>query len=239
MALTTLFALLRLRLRIAKTEMIQLLLQGALVPAMSLVILTGLGPTARVRGVLGAALLSSFAMMMRAPATGTVADVEFGTRKLLTQVAGVGSSLLALSYCVEAFVFALLPAAIIVIAVATGMIPAPKTAAWIVPFVLTLCWLYGLGQILAWSSLRLRDVLLVADIMILATVALCPIFYDLNAASPLLRPLVAWMPPTISIETELAAWAGRPLTGLIVMIGWTTGILVLLFGLGRIRHERP
>jgi ABC-2 type transport system permease protein len=222
--------LLRLRLLGLHRSIASHLVYGAVMPWLFLATLGEFAPREdALRLAAAAGILSACFMALRAPAAAFVGERLRGVQALLTGTGGVTSRTYLAVHFLGVVALSTLSFAVLVGAALRSGVAAPHSAGWVVPMVLVVLCLHGLGMWLARSGISLGALLLVVDLTIAALIVLCPLFYAADAVPMLLRPLVSYAPPTLGVQATLAWWQGDAgaFTPTALLAAWAAALMTL------------
>jgi ABC-type polysaccharide/polyol phosphate export permease len=218
----------RLALRLSRVYWLMNVFSGLLLPLIVLGVFGQRMPAeGRSRLLIGSALFGAIMVVLRKAGISLTADRVFGQRELLATTGLSRESYLG-GMALEAFAISLLPLGVLAAGPVLAGVPAPASWLWLPPYLLAIAAFYTLGVCLSCVSPSLPSSVLATNLAGMGFFAFCPLAYPAERVPALVRPLVAWLPPSLAAEAMAAAWAGHALSpaALVALAAW-----VLLFGL--------
>ncbi len=229
-SLSRAFAVYRLHLRILKANTVAYVLMGIVIPLASYQILAGSQPPeARLRLLLGHVV---FAALLLGPRQGMnlVRLRMFGQGKLL-EAFGVGNGTAVAANALYILSMVPFPLAVCAIGVSASHLAGPASFAWVLPLLLTFAALAGIAYVISGTSQSPAAATMKSNMVVMASLAFCPLFYPLARVPEAIRPFIGALPQTLCTEAMTAAWRGEPgATGATAALAaWAIGLLALGF----------
>lgn len=184
-----------------------------------------LEPAGRTRLLVANVLLALAMVTFRKAGIVLTVDRVFGYRDLLATT-GVTRSAYLGAYALDALTLSLLPLGVFAAGVWLLDVPPPASWSWLPPYVLSAVALFTFG---VWFGSRTRSlpaVVLAVNLAVMGALAFCPLAYPPERAPAAIRPLVTWLPPSLSAETMSAGWTGEPVSTLrmALLAAWTLAV---------------
>lgn len=182
------------------------------------------GP-ARTRLVIGNVFLSVL-MVTRNLANELAFDRISGQRDLVATTALTRSGYLG-GHVLHTLTQVVLPLTVLALAFPLFHVSLPASSAWVVPFVLGYVSLIGLSLCVGAYARSLPVVSMLSNLVVLGSMAFCPLLYPVERVPAIIRPVVDLLPPTLSAELMEQAWTGQGLApgSLLLLATWTAGLL--------------
>ncbi len=221
----SLTGLLRIRVSGAQQVAVNRLLYGFVVPVLIVWLISNVVqvPTMRLAG--GAACIAAGFMMMRVPAVTFTEERETGLHRLLVQTAHIRPSGIMAMLMISAVPLALLPVlSFFTVVHATGADVAPQN---LMPLAVLALWFFGLGLCLIALRLSLIATQLVADLLIVAIVVFCPVFYGAADTDSWGALILNALPPTLFLNAVHDTETGAAIAPLMALSVWAMGTVAI------------
>lgn len=218
-------ALVRLRLRLGRDFLPFQLAVDLLLPlGVAGLLATGTPAGARPRLALGVLLVSSVLSLFRLPAFLLMMDRVFGRGELLAS-AGVDKSAYLASQAVGALGLSLLPIVAYGGACLWLQTPIRGEMSFWTAYGLYAAVLYG-GSLTVGSVFRdFNGFTATINSVVLVTAAICPVYYPLEQAPPVLQPVLELLPP--GAAAQLMSSPRPAVVGLLSLGVWALALLVV------------
>lgn len=227
--------LLKIRVFCAPQVALNRFLYGFVVPVVIVWLVIKVVPVEPLRLACAATVIATGFMLMRVPAVTFTEEQEAGLYRLLMQTGHARPADIQLSLFVSVIALACLPA--LSFFVVLFFTSAELDVVHLVPLILLCVWFFGLGLCLLAFQLSLIAVQLLADILIVAIVVFCPIFYSVADGSGAVLAVLSALPPTLflTVANGIEISGTPPVNQLIQLFLWALG--TLLAGLIALRRR--
>jgi len=192
----------------------------------------------RRRMLLGNVMFSIVMVYMRVPSMDAVFEREAGLFDLLGTTGATKTTYL-LAKAFELALLAFMPMTVLVYGAVSGSLGHPASFVWPIPLVIGAVSLMAFALVIAATSPSIPAAGLLSNFAVMASLCLCPLVYPADRVPPLIRPITAVLPPTLTIEMFEGAWVGGRLAAgpLALLVAWTA--LLGTYGWRRFRWTEP
>ncbi len=222
-------ALVLLRFRLNRIYFfVQLVINIVLPVVFVLIIAQSQSPDMIPRLVLSAFVVGATFSVFRLPAVILSMERLFANRELLATTHISREKYLA-SSAIDGIYYAIFPFGALFIAAYMMNVSLPTTAAFWGPLFLYLLVLHGGAIALACWKTSLPTIGLMVNVILMASIALAPIYYPLSNVPTMIKPFVEWWPPSLAMELGSAALASAPGEGMHVigLAVWSIALMLL------------
>lgn len=183
----------------------------------------------RTRLLIGNAVVGAMMVTLRKTCLTISIDREMHYRELVATT-GVSRRAYLLASFFDAATISLLPLSLLCLGplVLPGVDP-PASFAYLPLFVLLIVLLYATAISLASIPMSIPGIQILVNLVMMGTLALCPILYPLERVPGLFREVIGVLPPSLAVELLAASWSGVAIPGweLATLVAWTVALLAL------------
>jgi hypothetical protein len=218
--------LVRLTLRARWLARVELVLSGLVFPLIVVGVLWPRAePAQRGRLLLGATVFSALVLLGRQLGTDLAAERASGARRLFAATRATFADYL-LAHALGAALLLPLAVSILGLALLTGRLDPPASAAWVIPFALAAGAFAMLGILIGLSSPHVAAVGLRLNLLVATGLAFCPMIYPADRVPSALRAVVGPLPMSLGAELCWQAWATGQVASapLALLAAWTLGL---------------
>ena len=224
-----------LLVRLVRIHLIFNLIVGVCIPLITFLIYTQRSAAGgHTRVLVGNILFAALMMIARSPANDMVFTRISGLQRLLA-TCGLTRSGYLVAVGLFALTFAVCPMGVMALGLLLSEVAPPVSWLWLGPFLLAIASMIGAAYYIGATIDSLPGISLVSNLMVMGSLAFCPLLYPADRVPAFMQPVVDLLPPTLSAESMTAAWQGLPVVWwhLPLLAAWT-----LLFAVPGIRRFR-